>query len=140
MTIMSDSTYHGPSPNQPLSRNEEIIQDTLDGKVTQIIPLSRIEVLLLKLQALVEAGGGGGGGGIKLLKVNELPAIGDSSTVYLVRSDIEGEEDTYTEYIYLDGSWEKFGHYQDGTGIDYNKLSGKPNGIDKDFIDSLFDD
>lgn len=46
--------------------------------------------------------------GISFRIVDELPAEGDSSVVYLV--PISGTEaDVYAEYIYIDGNYEKFG-------------------------------
>lgn len=101
-------------------------------------PLSRMEFLLKKIAE--SGGGGGGGGGVEFVKVDELPQTGASNTIYFMRSTVEGEEDKFTEYVYLDGTWEKFGHYQDGTGIDYDKLSGKPGTMSTAEIDSLFDD
>ena len=42
----------------------------------------------------------------QLTVVEELPEEGDSGTIYLVKD--EGK-DTYSEYVYADGAWEKLG-------------------------------
>lgn len=100
-------------------------------------PLSRVEFLLKKI-----ADGGGPSptpSGLNFKKVDTLPEVGDASTIYLVPSPVEGYEDMYQEFVYIDGSWEKFGQYQDGTGIDFDKLNNKPAEISSDFIDSLFE-
>lgn len=44
----------------------------------------------------------------KIEVVDDLPASGDSATVYLVL-DKDGEGDLYTEYIYVNGAWENLG-------------------------------
>lgn len=49
------------SINEPQSRNEAILQATLDGTEYTAPPQSRIESLLLQLKAAIEDGGGGGG-------------------------------------------------------------------------------
>lgn len=46
---------------QPQSRVEEILYDTINGEEYTGLPESRIEELLLELKAVIEAGGGGGG-------------------------------------------------------------------------------
>ena len=101
-------------------------------------PLSRTEYLLK--QILDQGGGGGGGGstGIKFVKVTELPQTGANDTIYLLRSDATEENDIYAEYVYIDGSWERFGRYQDGSDVDFTKLQNKPTDIPKSYIDSLF--
>lgn len=118
---MGDSNYFGPSPSQPLSRNE---------------------ALLMKIQAAIENGGGGGGGGGTAFKiVDSLPESDISpSTIYLIRSSSEGENDIYSEWVYINNKWERLGTHQDGTGIDYENLSGKPGEIDNNYIDNLFND
>lgn len=118
---MGDSNYFGPSPSQPLSRNE---------------------ALLMKIQAAIENGGGGGGGGGTTFKVVESLPESDisTSTIYLIRSSSEGEEDIYSEFVYIDNKWERLGTHQDGTGIDYSKLEGKPGEVDDSYIDDLFND
>lgn len=49
------------SNNEPQSRNEAILQATLNGTEYTAPPQSRIESLLLQLKAAIEDGGGGGG-------------------------------------------------------------------------------
>lgn len=100
-------------------------------------PLSRMEFLL---REIADGGGGGGGGtGIKFRKVTELPETGSSDTIYLVRSDATEENDNYAEYVYIDGAWERFGRYQDGSDINYDQIPNKPTEVSDEFIDSLFD-
>lgn len=119
-----------------LSREEDILNHIIDGTPYTGETLSRVEVLLKKIAN--EGGGGGGSSELKFLKVDTLPAEGDKSTIYLVLSPTEGFEDIYQEYVFIDGSWEKLGQYQDGTGIDFDKLTNKPAEIASDYIDSLF--
>lgn len=45
----------------PQSRVEDILVATINGEPYEVPPLSRIEVLLLELKEVIEAGGGGGG-------------------------------------------------------------------------------
>ena len=47
--------------NTPQSRNEAILQATIDGTPYTAPPQSRIEALLIQLKEVIEAGGGGGG-------------------------------------------------------------------------------
>lgn len=49
--------------SEPQSRNEAILQATIDGTEYTDPPQSRIEDLLLQLKEAIEEGGGGGGGG-----------------------------------------------------------------------------
>ena len=56
------------------------------------------------------AGADGKDGAIKLIVVNELPTNNiDESAIYLLPSDSSAEENTFDEYIYVDGTWEKIG-------------------------------
>ena len=48
--------------SEPQSRNEAILQATIDGTEYTDPPQSRIEDLLLELKEVIEEGGGGGGG------------------------------------------------------------------------------
>ena len=48
--------------SDPQSRNEAILQATIDGTEYTDPPQSRIEDLLLQLKEAIEEGGGGGGG------------------------------------------------------------------------------
>lgn len=41
--------------------------------------------------------------------VSSLPTSPDPSTIYLLASAESGADDIYTEYIYVNGAWEKFG-------------------------------
>lgn len=124
-----------------LSRVERILQDTLSGVTTDIEPLSRNEVLLLQIQKLIIEGGGGGGGGISFVRVDELPSENISpTTVYLIPSSTGEGNDIDVEFVYVDGKWEQLGMHQDGTGIDYSKLTGLPEDIPAGYVDSLFDD
>ena len=52
--------------SEPQSRNEAILQATIDGTEYTDPPQSRIEDLLLQLKEAIEEGGGGGGGTAKL--------------------------------------------------------------------------
>lgn len=117
---MSDSTYYGVSG----------------------LPLSRNEKLLMQIKEAIENGGGGGGGDRPLFKVVDALPTEDisTSTIYMVKSNIEGQDDIYIEYVYINGKWERFGQHQDGTGIDYDKLNGLPEDIPAGYVDSLFDD
>ena len=42
----------------------------------------------------------------KMEVVDELPATGEAGTIYLVK---DAGKDTYTEYVYANGAWEKLG-------------------------------
>ena len=41
--------------------------------------------------------------------VEELPKIGEESTVYLIRNGAEEGDDLYLEYIYIDNRYELLG-------------------------------
>lgn len=41
--------------------------------------------------------------------VEELPEIGDESTIYLIRNGAESGDDLYLEYIYIDNRYELLG-------------------------------
>lgn len=120
-----------------LSRAEDILESKIAGTAYDKPPLSRIEALLIQLDV---GGGGGGGDHIKRVFVDELPTENiDVNTIYYTPAKTPGDEDKYAEYMYTNGKWERFGVTPDGTGIDYDKLDGKPVDIDKGYIDSLFD-
>lgn len=42
--------------------------------------------------------------------VTALPAKGDTTTIYLIAATEAGANDTYDEYIYVNGAWEKIGN------------------------------
>ena len=44
----------------------------------------------------------------KILVLDELPAVGDSATLYLIRTGDESGN-TYTEYVYANNAWEQIG-------------------------------
>ena len=44
----------------------------------------------------------------KILIVDELPAVGDTATFYLLATGDE-QENVYTEYVYVNGAWEEIG-------------------------------
>lgn len=46
---------------------------------------------------------------IKVKVVDELPTVGDEDTIYLLPLDDEEENNSYEEYLYTDGKWEKIG-------------------------------
>lgn len=118
-----------------LSRAEDILESKIAGTAYDKPPLSRIEALLIQL----DAGGGGGEASIKRIVVDVLPTENiDTNALYLVPSRTPGFEDYYSEYTYLNGTWEKLGETPDGTGISYDKLDNKPSDITNDYIDSLF--
>lgn len=99
-------------------------------------PLSRVEYLLKQI-ADQGGGGGGGGEGMKFVKVDSLPASGNTNTIYFLKSSVAGDKDVYKEYVYLDGSWERLGQYEGN--IDYENIGDKPEAVSDSFIDSLFD-
>ena len=46
------------------------------------------------------------------LVVDQLPTTGiKTNKIYLVRKNETGEDNTYVEYVYINGSWEKLGEY-----------------------------
>lgn len=47
--------------------------------------------------------------GIEFEIVQELPATGDASTIYLVLSSSGATGDIYDEWIYINNAWEKIG-------------------------------
>ena len=72
---------------------------------------------------------------IKFEIVTELPATGNSYTIYL-KAHSHGSGDAYDEYVYINNSWEKIG----STDIDlsgYVKTSDL-NAISNTEIDSMF--
>ena len=60
----------------PQSREEAILQATINGEEYTGYPESRIEELLLELKAVIEAGGGGGGGTTNYNLLENKPQIG----------------------------------------------------------------
>ena len=60
----------------PQSREEAILQATINGEEYTGSPESRIEELLLELKAVIEAGGGGGGGTTNYNLLENKPQIG----------------------------------------------------------------
>lgn len=71
---------------------------------------------------------------LSLYKVVEsLPTSGvDANKIYLVKSATEGENDIYTEYMYVNSKWEKLGEYKTAIDLtpyakeaDLTALSGK---------------
>lgn len=60
--------------SEPQSRNEAILQATLDGTAYTDPPQSRIESLLLQLKAAIETGGGGGDTTVLAAKVAAIEA------------------------------------------------------------------
>lgn len=49
----------------------------------------------------------------KLYKiVTELPAVGEEHKIYLIESSVQGEQNIYTEYGYINGAWEELGQYR----------------------------
>lgn len=51
----------------------------------------------------------GAPGAIKMEIVNELPATGETDTIYLVPSSDPQSQNNYDEYVYINGNWEKLG-------------------------------
>lgn len=46
---------------------------------------------------------------LNLTVVEELPASGDSTTIYLMAKETSEEQNVYDEYVYVNGTWEKIG-------------------------------
>ena len=44
--------------------------------------------------------------------VTELPTIGVANKIYLIESNERGIQNIYTEYAYINGSWEQLGQYR----------------------------
>ena len=62
------------------------------------------------------AGPKGDAGAIDFIVVNELPAIGDSSKIYLL-PEADGEEpNRFGEYVFIEGAWERIG----SAGVEVN--------------------
>ena len=71
----------------------------------------------------------------KMVVVDALPAIGDAGTIYLVK---DAGKDTYSEFVYANGAWEKLGSDVDLS--DYAKIDDIETAIEplatKDAVDS----
>ena len=65
--------------NTPQSRNEAILQATIDGTAYTAPPQSRIEDLLIQLKEAIEAGGGGGGGTTNYNALSNKPQIASTT-------------------------------------------------------------
>lgn len=65
--------------NTPQSRNEAILQATIDGTAYTAPPQSRIEDLLIQLKEAIEAGGGGGGGTTNYNALSNKPQIANTT-------------------------------------------------------------
>ena len=62
------------------------------------------------------AGPKGDAGAIDFIVVNELPAIGDGSKIYLL-PELDGEEpNRFGEYVFIEGAWERIG----SAGVEVN--------------------
>lgn len=85
---------------QPQSRVEEILYDTINGEEYTGLPESRIEELLLELKAVIEAGGGGGGGTTNYNLLQNKPQInGVTLTGNKTAEDLNLEQPLTTEQI-----------------------------------------
>lgn len=82
--------------SEPQSRNEAILQATIDGTEYTDPPQSRIEDLLLELKEVIEEGGGGGGGGTAKLSED----LTTSLTVGGITSGTTYERGTPLETIF----------------------------------------
>lgn len=83
--------------NAPESRNEAILQATLDGTEYTAPPQSRIESLLLQLKAAIEDGGGGGGDTKLAAKVNAIEAQLFSTIADVPTNTDSGSMDLYSK-------------------------------------------
>lgn len=61
--------------------------------------------------------------------VSSLPTNPDSSTIYLLASAESGIDDSYAEYMYVNGAWEKFGTV-DTVSKELTDLSASKDDID----------
>lgn len=86
-----------------MSRISDLTAGTYD--IDNMVPLSRIEALLLKIAK--EGGGGGEGDMIKPIVVDELPTTDiKDGIVYMVPGENPTEGNLYDEYIHTPNGWE----------------------------------
>ena len=80
-----------------------------DDKVESSSEFSALTQLMSQVLEIIKNNSGESGGGISITIVNELPTEDIStSTLYLVK-DTDAQSNIYTEYLYVNGSWEIIG-------------------------------
>lgn len=97
-----------------MSRIGDIDAGTYD--VDTMVPLSRMEAILLKIAE--EGGGGGGGSEVRKHIVDVLPDPDDPTidegAIYLVPGANPTEGNQYDEYIHTPNGWEMISTADDG--------------------------
>ena len=80
-----------------------------DDQVESSSEFSALTQLMSQVLEIIKNNSGESGGGISITIVNELPTEDIStSTLYLVK-DTDAQSNIYTEYLYVNGSWEIIG-------------------------------
>lgn len=80
-----------------------------DGQVESSSEFSALTQLISQVLEIIKNNSGESGGGISITIVKELPTEDIStSTLYLVK-DTDAQSNIYTEYLYVNGSWEIIG-------------------------------
>ena len=80
-----------------------------DGQVESSSEFSALTQLISQVLEIIKNNSGESGGGISITIVNELPTEDISTnTLYLVK-DTDAQSNIYTEYLYVNGSWEIIG-------------------------------
>ena len=96
---------------EAINENAEAIADESEARV------AAVEELNARIDSIPE---------FQLKVVGELPKEGDPRTIYLVKD--EGK-DTYSEYVYADGAWEKLGSEVDLSDyVSHDELNGALSG------------
>lgn len=92
--------------------DDKIIE--VDGKITEMDnAIKQLEEDVASGKFKGEKGDKGDAGSIKFIIVNELPTENiDESAIYMKQSTNQEEQNTYEEFIYVNGTWESLGTAQ----------------------------
>lgn len=113
------------------------IKDTFSGSLSELTDLVLSQDLFLR-------------DSIKSIDANlykivtELPTTGEENKIYLIESNESGEYNVYTEYGYINGSWEKFGQHKSQVDLTNYALKSELPTLtsqltnDSDFVTSAY--
>jgi len=110
--IKAEVKLYGADDNLITSATFRIIVDGTvyaDGQVESSSEFSALTELMNQVLGVIKNNSGESGGRISIAIVTELPTEDISAnTLYLVK-DADTQSNIYTEYLYVDGSWEIIG-------------------------------
>lgn len=120
----SDHYLQNGTIDAPLNSIALVIDDSdmatfkkaMSGDVLFSLPLSELGMSKEQLMSFYKSsmvgegtgGGGGGGAQIRIIVVDRLPDVGETDAIYLVPK-VGSKDDSYYEYLYINGKWELIG-------------------------------